>query len=231
MKIILKKLSPISELLIVLIIGFGLFIYSSTATFFIIYSDFTHSWIYKYTISSHLIILIYETIALLIIIYILKVREWRLSYFNLQFTFRMILIAILLILIKNFIGGVAYKILELAKVIDEPATKHVQYRMDINWIVISLFVVLNSIYEEFILVGYLFKRLEKYHPAVIIGLSTLIRLSYHTYQGWFILFSVIPMGLVFGYYYFRYKKLWPLIIAHGVMNLIIFLNMQFKWYE
>jgi uncharacterized protein len=107
----------------------------------------------------------------------------------------------------------------------------VQYGLESNWISISLVIVINSVYEEFLLIGYFFKRLEKYHPAVVIGLSMLIRLSYHTYQGWMSLFSIIPVGLVFGYYYFKYKKLWPVIIAHGLLNLIVCLSMHFHWFE
>lgn len=226
---LIRKFSPTVEFLIVLILGFGIFIYSSTSSFFVINSDYTHSWNYYITSLKYSLILIYETIALLIIIYILKVRGWVLSDFNLKFTFRLIWIALLLMLIRNLIGNISYMIFDYVTVADKSIKEHVQYGLEANWIIISLIIVINSIYEEFLLIGYFFKRLEKYHPALIIGVSTLIRLSYHTYQGWASLFYIIPMGILFGYYYFKYKKLWPLIIAHGLMNLLVFLNMQFHW--
>jgi len=94
-----------------------------------------------------------------------------------------------------------------------------------------LIIIINSIYEEVLLIGYFFKRLESYHPVIVIGFSMLIRLSFHTYQGWMSLFSIIPLGLVFGYYYYKYKKLWPLIIGHGFWNLTAFLSMHFHWVE
>ena len=228
---LIKRLSPTIELITILIIGFGLFIYSSTRYFFVVNSDYTHSWIYKLTSQGHFSIVIYETIALLIIIYILKVRDWKISDFNLSFTFRLIWIALLIMFIRNFISNFGFKILEAFNVVDESATMHVQYGLEANWISISLIIIINSIFEEFILIGYLFKRLEKYHPVIVIGLSILIRQSYHTYQGWMSLILILPTGLVFGYYYYKYKKLWPVIIAHGLSNLIAFLGMHFHWYE
>jgi membrane protease YdiL (CAAX protease family) len=186
---------------------------------------------YKITSLGNFLILIYETIALLIIIYILKVRDWKTSDFNLTFTFRLVWVALLIILIRNIIGNVGSKILEAFKVVDSSTIQHVQYGLEANWISISLIIIINSIFEEFILIGYLFKRLEKYHPVIIIGLSILIRESYHTYQGWMSLISILPTGLVFGFYYYKYKKLWPVIIAHGFSNLFVFLIMHFHWYE
>lgn len=228
---LIKKLSPTAELITILLIGFGPFIYSSTLSFFVINSDYTNSWTYKETSQGYYWIVIYETIALLIIIYILKLRNWKISDFNLAFTFRLIWIGLLLVLIRNIIGNLGFKIFEVFNVVDESTTKHVQYGLEANWISISLIIIINSIFEEFILIGYLFKRLEKYHPAIIIGLSMLIRQLYHTYQGWLGLFTILPTGLVFGYYYFKHRKLWPVIIAHGFTNLIVFLGMHFDWHE
>lgn len=228
---LIKRLSPTTELITVLIIGFGLFIYSSTRSFFVVNSDYTHSWIYKITSQGHYSIVIYETIALFIIIYILKVRDWKISDFNLTFTFRLFWVALLIMFIRNIIGNVGFKVLELFMVVDETTVKHVQFGLEANWISISLIIIVNSIFEEFILIGYLFKRLEKYHPVIIIGLSMMIRQLYHTYQGWLSLVMILPTGLVFGYYYYKHKKLWPVIIAHGFSNLIAFLGMHFHWYE
>ena len=228
---LIKELSPTTELITVLIIGFGLFIYSSTRSFFVVNSDYTHSWIYKITSQGNYSILIYEIIALVMIIYILKVRDWKITDFNLTFTFRLIWIALLIMFIRNIIGNVGFKIFEVFNIVDETTAKHVRYGLEANWISISLIIIFNSIFEEFILIGYLFKRLEKYHPVIIIGLSMLIRQLYHTYQGWISLFMILPTGLVFGYYYFKHKKLWPVIIAHGFSNLIVFLGMHFHWQD
>jgi hypothetical protein len=92
-----------------------------------------------------------------------------------------------------------------------------------------LISVVNSIYEEVLLIGYIFKRFEKFHPGIIILISFIFRASYHTYQGWNNLPMVFILALVFGLYYTNYKKLWPLIIAHGLGNMLHFLNDHYHW--
>ena len=133
--------------------------------------------------------------------------------------------------IKNIITNGSYKILEFLNVIDTSTVNHVQYGLDANWISILLIVIINSIYEEFILIGYLFKRLHNLNPYLVIIISLIIRESYHTYQGWMSLLVIIPVGLVFGYYYAKYKKLWPIIFAHAFTNLIAFIGMYFNLRE
>ena len=62
----IKNLSPLTELIIVIIVGFGVGIYSSTRCFFIVTSTFDHSWTYKYTSQGEYSLVIYELFALLI---------------------------------------------------------------------------------------------------------------------------------------------------------------------
>ena len=227
----IKNLSPLTELIFVIIVGFGMMIYSSTRGFFIVTSTFDHAWTYKFTSQGEYSLVIYELFALLIIGYLLKVRDWSLKDFNLDFTFRLIWIGLLLMFARNLIGGISYKLFTLANVVDDATAKHVQFGLNADWLSIALIVVVNSVYEELLMVGYLFKRLEKYSPVWIIGSGLLLRTVLHTYQGYIMLFYIVPMGMVFGYYYYRYKKLWPLIIAHGMINIMAFSAMHFQKIE
>lgn len=129
---LIRKLTPTVEFLIVILIGFGLLIYSSTRGFFIVNSNYGHTWTYKLTSQGNISLVIYETIALLIILYILKVRNWSVSDFNLEFTFRMIWIALLLMFIRNFIGGIGFKLFELVNIADKSTQNHVQYGLESN---------------------------------------------------------------------------------------------------
>lgn len=223
----IKNLSPVAELIIVMFIGFGLFVYSSTYRFFVINSELEHIWTYQFTSRGEYTLIIYELIAMLMIGYLLKVRNWKLKDFNLDFTYSFIWIAFLLLFIRNMITAFCFSMFELMGLVNVKDIDHIQYSLSANWISIALIVVINSVYEEILLVGYLFKRLENYSPAVIIGASLFIRTSVHTYQGLVMLFSIVPLALVFGYYYYLYKKLWPLIIAHGIHNIMAFLSMHF----
>ncbi|HET6560197.1 MAG TPA: type II CAAX endopeptidase family protein [Prolixibacteraceae bacterium] len=224
----LKELSWRSELALVLLLGFGLFIYNSTRGLFIIASNSQQSLWFNLTSKGNYATVVYELIAFFLIAYILKIRGWTLKDFNLQLTVRLFYVAFLLMVLRNLIGGFSFKFFELIQVTDEKTIQQVQFSLKADWVSLALIVVINSVFEEFLLVGYLFKRLEAYHPFLIIGCGILIRMLFHSYQGTMMLFSIIPMGLVFGYYYYRYRKIWPLVIAHGMINILVFVNLYFQ---
>src|ERR1700751_661115 len=77
----------------------------------------------------------------------------------------------------------------------------------------------NGILEEVVVVRYLLSRLLKLgvHPAGAIALSAVIRGSYHLSQGIGALFGNAAMGVIFGLFYYRYRRIAPLIIAHTLI--------------
>ncbi|WP_289053427.1 CPBP family intramembrane glutamic endopeptidase [Carboxylicivirga marina] len=215
------------ELIIVLFFGFAFIIYNSTIA--ILY-DYTSDEILVSN-NGNYILTLYQIITLAIIGVYLKYRGWKLSDFNLGFKFRMILIAILLFYFTNLLINISSGITGFVNPELFNPGNNPEYTLNANWISLSMILVINSIYEESLLIGYLFKRLEKLNPIVVICFSMLIRLSFHTYQGWLMLFTIIPMALVYGIYYWKFKRLWPLIIAHGIHNLLVFLSLQYQWHE
>jgi membrane protease YdiL (CAAX protease family) len=54
--------------------------------------------------------------------------------------------------------------------------------------------------------------------------SSLLRGAYHLYQGFGAGLGNIAMGLVFGYAWQRTKRLWPLVIAHGLIDTVAFVG-------
>jgi len=40
----------------------------------------------------------------------------------------------------------------------------------------------------------------------------------HYYQGYFAVVTIFVQGLVIGYLYYRWRRIWPLIIAHGLFD-------------
>jgi membrane protease YdiL (CAAX protease family) len=40
----------------------------------------------------------------------------------------------------------------------------------------------------------------------------------HLYQGPLSLISIVPGGLVFAWYYAATRRLWPVVIAHGLLD-------------
>lgn len=56
--------------------------------------------------------------------------------------------------------------------------------------------------------------------ATAVNISAAIRLSYHLYQGVAGVLSVVPMGLLFAIWFARTRQLWPLIVAHAIVDFI-----------
>jgi len=91
------------------------------------------------------------------------------------------------------------------------------------WWSIPLLVVSaaqNALLEETIVVGYMVTRLQQVGtPALAaIGLSSVLRGSYHLYQGWGGFTGNLLMGLLFGLVFLRWRRTWPLVIAHTLLD-------------
>ncbi len=46
-----------------------------------------------------------------------------------------------------------------------------------------------------------------------------IRLLYHLYQGPMGIITIVPLGLLYGFVYVRTRQLWPLILAHMLIDI------------
>lgn len=70
--------------------------------------------------------------------------------------------------------------------------------------------------EEGVMIGYLIPRLLRtgMAPRWTVIASAAFRGGYHLYQGWGGLIGNFIFGLFFGVVYLRYKRTWPLVIAH-----------------
>jgi uncharacterized protein len=229
----INHLAPVIELVSILFIAFGFLIISSIFPAFISSSDNSGSF-FNYqneieeTSTALFSIIVYEVFALGIIILILKYRGWKFSDFNLQFSFRLFLVGILLFYTDLLLNLLLEFFIHPIPPPSGTSGEYYPIRNEANWISIILIVIINSIYEESILIGYLFKRLEKIHPVFVVVISLTIRELYHTYQGWISLINITSMGLIFGFYYYKFRKLWPVIIAHGCHNLVVYSLSYFR---
>lgn len=92
--------------------------------------------------------------------------------------------------------------------------------------VLILAAFANGFAEEVVVVGYLITRLRQLgltsRGAVLT--SGALRGLYHLYQGFGAGLGNVVMGLVFGYAWTRTGRLWPLVIAHGVIDTVAFVG-------
>lgn len=87
----------------------------------------------------------------------------------------------------------------------------------------------NAFAEETVVVMWLMTRLRQARwslPAALAA-SSILRGSYHLYQGVSAGFGNIIMGLIYGYYYHRTGRVWPLVIAHFLIDAVAFVGYSF----
>ncbi|MEU0086422.1 type II CAAX endopeptidase family protein [Streptomyces sp. NPDC006274] len=92
--------------------------------------------------------------------------------------------------------------------------------------VLILSALQNSVLEEVIVVGYLLRRLDQlgWTPMSALAASSLLRGSYHLYQGIGGFIGNMVMGVVFVLLYRRWGRVGPLVAAHALLDIVAFVG-------
>jgi membrane protease YdiL (CAAX protease family) len=91
---------------------------------------------------------------------------------------------------------------------------------EISWPPVLAVSLINPVFEEFLFLGFLamaFREAGRWRIGV---LSVALRVLVHTYQGALSPFMIGPIGAVFVTYYLRTRRLWVVILAHAVQDVI-----------
>lgn len=86
--------------------------------------------------------------------------------------------------------------------------------------------VQNAVVEEVIVVGYLLRRLGQtgWTPLAALAASSLLRGSYHLYQGVGGMVGNVVMGVIFVWLYRRWGRVGPLVAAHALIDIVAFVG-------
>lgn len=162
-----------------------------------------------------------EIVILAMVASILRLRGWRLDRLGLRFSWGDLPIGVLLFIgYMLFYWATAFAVASLF-----PSARNVKafsFTPKAPFLLVVLFIVINSAFEEISVTAYVVEALSNQGEALAISASTLIRFSYHLYQGPVACISILPLGLLFGAVYWRGRRLWPLMVAHTIANLIAF---------
>jgi len=92
--------------------------------------------------------------------------------------------------------------------------------------ILLLSAVENAVVEEVIAVGYLLTRLRdlRWGPWAAIAASAALRGTYHLYQGFGQAIGNAVMGALFAWWFQRTGRLWPLIVAHMLLDVVAFVG-------
>ncbi|MGV0714875.1 CPBP family intramembrane glutamic endopeptidase [Mycolicibacterium sp. XJ662] len=126
------------------------------------------------------------------------------------------------------IGVPGLALYQIARILGLNASVEPAELYDTWWRIPVLLLVsfANGWAEEVIVVGFLLTRLRqlRVNPVVAVVASSVLRGLYHLYQGFGAGLGNVAMGLVFGYAYLRTGRLWPLIIAHALIDAVAFIG-------
>lgn len=94
--------------------------------------------------------------------------------------------------------------------------------------VLLLSAARHAVVEEVIVVGYLSVRLEQlgWRSWQIVAASSVLRGTYHLYQGIGPFFGNVVMGVIFAEHFRRKRRTMPLVLAHFILDLVAFFGFQ-----
>ena len=105
----------------------------------------------------------------------------------------------------------------------EPVESMVE-QAHVSLLVLLPLALINGTFEEVFLLAYLQRGLRRFGGSNAVGISVLVRLLYHLYQGPVGATKMLMVGLVFSLYYFRTGRLFPVVASHVVADVVPFLG-------
>ncbi|RPA59484.1 CPBP family intramembrane metalloprotease [Gordonia oryzae] len=95
-----------------------------------------------------------------------------------------------------------------------------------HWVLYILLAIGNAAAEEIVVVAYFITRLRQLGLSEngSLAASAILRGGYHLYQGVGAGIGNVVMGLIFGRYYQLTNRVWPLVIAHAVIDVVAFVG-------
>ena len=166
--------------------------------------------------SGALTLVILELSSLAVTFWIARIRGWSLRSFDLHPAWRSTGTGILLCIA---IGSARYVSAALANAIFPGAVHLLPLASHVSLPFLILTLAINPVFEEMIETGYFVRSLQRYGMWGAVLASALFRAFLHAYLGVNAIVVVFPIGLIFGFVYWRRRQLWPLVVAHVLFDL------------
>jgi hypothetical protein len=210
MKSFIRNLTPRGEVFLVLAIWIGLGIIMRNIGGHLMPGAQLHG---EFSDLGMIGLSIYECLVLaLVFLYIGRIRGWPFASFGFQISLKLTGLGVLLFVPAKLM-------FVLRGMIVSPNTPGL-LAGQIALPIIIISSILTGIFEELMEVGYIIKVTEKHGMWTAVVISALIRAVLHFYQGAAGMACVFVIGVTFGLVYWKLRKLWPLIVAHILIDII-----------
>ena len=160
-------------------------------------------------------LVILELSGLAVTFWIGRIRGWSFRSFGLHPAWKSTGTGILLLVA---IGSARYVSVVLANAIFPGAVRFLPVASHVSLPLFALTLAINPVFEEMIETGYFVRSLERYGMWGAVLASALFRAFLHAYQGVNAIVVIFPIGLIFGFFYWRRRQLWPLVVAHALFD-------------
>jgi membrane protease YdiL (CAAX protease family) len=219
MEELIKSLTPRTEFIIVIGLAFGYMILGSLVW---AVAPGTEAPISEEGLKTTVL---YEGVVMALLTGFLRLRGWTLTRFCAPFAPRDLGLgagfALLTILVWAFLDSIAEALIPSLNIeADNAALVHPGFAMS----TVLFASLLNAVYEEVFVCAYAIAVLRPIKGDwYAINASVAIRLLYHLYQGPVGVIAIIPYGLFCAIWYTRTQRLWPLICAHALIDILALL--------
>lgn len=215
-------------LVVAVIIGF-----STTASSLLAWHGSSHKYLGLLLTNEQMVSSLAQKSAILGLLFIyLHRQEWRPKDLRIRPTWRSSGRGLLLVLgmfIANFITVVVGYLIafHMQSQYENPAAfiaanqQHLKFHsVNVSWLAMIPALVLNGFFEEITCMGYAFNQFATKHgPLFALFMTVVLRMSCHTYQSAVHAFGIGASFFVSGLVYCWTRNLWPLILAHIIVDL------------
>ena len=218
MKHCIRALPPSFEFAIVVVAAFGIFIAGSLLAV-LAPTDGESAPINNAQLQS---VIVYEAVVGALLLTFLRIRQWTLQSLGIMPSLRETLAGIGLAIAAYLAYVVVFLIAaHLSPYIAQAAAELTLVAPGLSVPLVIAASIVNPIFEELFVSGYVISALrERRGFWTAVNASIAIRLSYHLYQGPIGVINIIPLGFIFALWYGRTGRLWPLIVAHAIFDVV-----------
>jgi uncharacterized protein len=162
--------------------------------------------------------ILYQTVVLAVLVWFLKRRGWRLEHLTRPFAPRDMGRAVALWAMALLTAYATLAIVFWLAPAQTGTVLKTTFEGDLNGVLIGVYSLVNPLFEELVLLGFVSTAFRSSPVWQVFLLSLALRAAAHTYQGVFAALTVIPVGVIFTWYYLRTGRLWPVVLAHSMQD-------------
>jgi membrane protease YdiL (CAAX protease family) len=219
MKEFLRNLSARAEFLIVVVGAFGLLVLASIVVLIdpsamppippVMNEDLWQS-------------VYYEVFALALLGGFLGARKWTFERLGISVDGRDTVIGIgLMALVYAITWLVELVASGISPGLVEKASMALRAGEPLGFIPVTVKALVSATFEEVFVCAYVITVLrERRGVAMAMNVSVGLRIAYHLYQGALGVLTIAPVGLLFSYWYVRSSRIWPVIVAHALLEML-----------